>query len=77
MALKVKTIGGKELEIDLTTLEVVYDLKMAIEEKEHIPPAQQKLIYNGTILSNDNAPLTKFNFQSGNVVHMVIALRGG
>lgn len=77
MTLKIKTISGKELEIDITSLKNVYDLKCAIEDYEHIPPAQQKLIFNGTIMVDDKVELTKYNFQNGNVIHMVIALRGG
>lgn len=77
MTVKIKTISGKELEIDISSLTNFFDLKCAIEELEHIPPQQQKLIYNGRILVDDKAELAKFNFQNGNVIHMVIALRGG
>ena len=38
---------GKELEIDIEQREKILKIKEKIEQKEGIPPAQQRLIYGG------------------------------
>lgn len=77
MKLKIKTLIGKDLEIDIDPEKTILDLKNRIEETELIPFSQQKLVYNGKILVKEDATLHSQNLQNGNVIHMVIALRGG
>lgn len=77
MKLKIKTLIGKDLEVEIDSESTVFDLKRRIEEIEQIPCVQQKLVYNGKILVKDEATLQSQNLQNGNVIHMVIALRGG
>ena len=47
MELKVKTLTGKEIPISLESHEKVYRIKELLEEKEGIPPSQQRLIFQG------------------------------
>ncbi|AET39309.1 NEDD8 family protein RUB1 Ecym_4244 [Eremothecium cymbalariae DBVPG len=47
MLLKVKTLTGKEIPIDVEPEDRVYSIKELLEEKEGIPPAQQRLIFQG------------------------------
>ncbi|CDO96194.1 unnamed protein product [Kluyveromyces dobzhanskii CBS 2104] len=47
MQLKVKTLTGKEISVDVDSSETVYHIKELLEEKEGIPPSQQKLIFQG------------------------------
>lgn len=77
MQIKVKTIGGKDLEVSMDPQDTVLSLKMRIEEAELIPPEQQRLVSHGRILMNESATLASQKIVAGNVVHMVLALRGG
>lgn len=75
--IKVKTVSGRILELPVENNTSIEELKIAIDAYEKIPPDQQKLIFNGHILTNKNEELKKYNMQEGNVIHMVLALRGG
>jgi len=117
--IKVKTLTGKTLELDIEPNDKVERIKERIEqvegeeltcflrfsssctplafssrppdaapttnrqkpttEKKHIPgipPAQQRLIFSGKQLADDQEA-KKFNIESGSVLHLVLALRGG
>nr|CAG8536992.1 1239_t:CDS:2 [Entrophospora candida] len=65
MLIKVKTLTGKEIEIDIER-----------EDKEGIPPPQQRLIYGGKQL-NDDKTVDDANIKPGEVLHLVLSLRGG
>ena len=47
MKISVKTLVGKELSLEVESNEKVRVIKERIEEKEGIPPEQQRLIHNG------------------------------
>jgi hypothetical protein len=47
MLIKVKTLTGKEIEIDIEPNDKVERIKERVEEKEGIPPPQQRLIFSG------------------------------
>ncbi len=47
MLIKVKTLTGKEIEIDIEPSDKVERIKERVEEKEGIPPPQQRLIFSG------------------------------
>jgi len=76
MIIKVKTLTGKEIELDLESNDKVERIKERIEEKEGIPPQQQRLIYGGKQMS-DEKTAKEFNLEGGSVIHLVLALRGG
>ncbi|RCH99746.1 nedd8-conjugating enzyme UBE2F, partial [Rhizopus stolonifer] len=46
------------------------------EEKEGIPPPQQRLIYSGKQMA-DEMTATHYGIEGGSVLHLVLALRGG
>ena len=46
--IKVKTLTGKEIEIDIESDDTISRIKERVEEKEGIPPPQQRLIFGGT-----------------------------
>ncbi|KAF5140633.1 ubiquitin [Vairimorpha ceranae] len=77
MNIKIKTLLGKDLDIEIDSGATVLDLKRSIELKEGIAVEQQKLVYNGRLLDNNADLLKNQNLQNRSVVHMVIALRGG
>ena len=45
--IRVRTLTGKEIELDIEPDYKVYRIKERVEEKEGIPPVQQRLIYGG------------------------------
>lgn len=47
MTVKVKTLTGREIEIDIEPTDTVERIKERVEEKEGIPPIQQRLIFAG------------------------------
>lgn len=76
MLIKVKTLTGKELEIDIEPTDNVLRIKERVEEKEGIPPLQQRLIFAGKQM-NDEKTALDYKVQGGSVLHLVLALRGG
>lgn len=47
MNIKVKTLTGKEIAVDVEETELIYSIKEILEEKEGIPSSQQRLIFQG------------------------------
>ncbi|KAF7257694.1 hypothetical protein EG68_05014 [Paragonimus skrjabini miyazakii] len=76
MLIKVKTLTGKEIEIDVEPSDKVERIKERIEEKEGIPPPQQRLIFSGKQM-NDEKVVSDYKIQGGSVIHLVLSLRGG
>ncbi|XP_016098462.1 NEDD8 isoform X2 [Sinocyclocheilus grahami] len=76
VARKLETLTGKEIEIDIEPTDKVERIKERVEEKEGIPPQQQRLIYSGKQM-NDEKTAADYKIQGGSVLHLVLALRGG
>ncbi|EPQ30579.1 uncharacterized protein PFL1_02103 [Pseudozyma flocculosa PF-1] len=76
MLIKVKTLTGKEIELDIEPTDKIQRIKERVEEKEGIPPAQQRLIFGGKQM-HDEKTAKDFGVEGGSVLHLVLALRGG
>ena len=76
MLIKVKTLTGKEIELDIEPNDKVERIKQKVEEKEGIPPPQQRLIFGGKQM-NDEKSASDYKIEGGSVLHLVLALRGG
>ena len=76
MLIKVKTLTGKEIELDIEPNDKVERIKEKVEEKEGIPPPQQRLIFGGKQM-NDEKSAADYKIVGGSVLHLVLALRGG
>ena len=74
--IKVKTLTGKEIEIDIEADDTISRIKERVEEKEGIPPPQQRLIFGGKQMTDDKKA-SDYNIEGGSVLHLVLALRGG
>lgn len=77
MLIKIKLLTGREIKIDVSSDEKVISLKQKIQEEEFFPPTQQKLVYGGKVLTNDEDSLSSHGITSNSVIHMIVALRGG
>lgn len=76
MQIKIMTLTGEEHEIDIDPTERVLRIKEKLETIEGIPPSQQRLIFQGKKLKDDDH-IFKYKIQRGSMLHLVIALRGG
>ncbi|KAI8853136.1 ubiquitin-like protein [Chytridium lagenaria] len=70
------TSCSKKIEIDIERDDKITRIKERVEEKEGIPPAQQRLIFGGKQM-NDEKTAEEYSIEGGSVLHLVLALRGG
>uniref|UniRef100_A0A8C6FNP5 Ubiquitin-like protein NEDD8 n=1 Tax=Moschus moschiferus TaxID=68415 RepID=A0A8C6FNP5_MOSMO len=76
MLIKVKTLTRKGTEIDTEPTDKVEQIKERVEEKEGIPPEQQRFTYSGRQMNFEKTS-ADYKILSDSVLHLVLALRGG
>ena len=76
MKIYVKTLTGKRIALCVDPTDRIEDVKEMIQEEEGIPPDQQKLIFTGKQLEDENT-LQYYSIQEGSLIHMGLRLRGG
>ena len=72
----IKTLTGKHYELNVNPSDRIVDVKNQYARIAGVSPCQQRLIFAGTQLEDENT-LQDYRIQKDSTIHMVLRLKGG